>query len=152
MTPKTPETEEFLTTVRQLEELTEWHLITWVRKTRADSQSAFSLKSGFGDLAELEIYKSALDIHVSVIHKATRFRRVEGVEKPQESTTVREATFLGGEGQLDQLLAAVERAVTEDEIETLRLIGHDVAVCHQVRTKDADIEKWKRERGAKDKV
>ena len=151
MEPLTSLTEEWRTTVRQLQELTERHVITWVRQNEADREESFLLES-LGQIAAFQIYRIGLANYVSVTHEETKYRRAEGVADPLESKIVRRATFLATDRdrEFSALLSAVEKAVAEDELETLRLVGKEVATFHREFTKKADLEHWDREQQAND--
>ena len=151
MEPLTLLTEEWRTTVRQLQELTERHVITWVRQNEADPEESFLLEP-LGKIAAFQIYRIGLANYVSVTHEETKYRRAEGVADPVESKIVRRATFLATDRdrEFSALLSTVETAVAEDELETLRLVGEEVATFHREFTKKADLEHWDREQQAND--
>jgi hypothetical protein len=136
MEPLIPLTEEWRTTVRQLQELTERHLVTWLRQNEGDREESFLLES-LGEIAAFQIYRIGLANYVSVTHEEIKYRHAEGAEEPVESKIVRRATFLATDRdrEFSALLSAVEKAVTEDELETLRLVGKEVATFHRDFTK-----------------
>ncbi len=136
MEPLIPLTEEWRTTVRQLQELTERHFITWLRQNEADREESFLLES-LGEISAFQIYRIGLANYVSVTHQEIKYRHAEGVADPVESKIVRRATFLATDRdrEFSALLSAVEKAVTEDELETLRLVGNEVATFHRDFTK-----------------
>ena len=116
MEPLTLLTEEWRTTVRQLLELTERHVITWVRQNEADPEESFLLEP-LGKIAAFQIYRIGLANYASVTHEETKYRRAEGVADPVESKIVRRATFLATDRdrEFSALLSTVETAVAEDE-------------------------------------
>jgi hypothetical protein len=137
MEPLTPITEEWRTTVHQLQELTERHLITWVRQYEADKEESFLMES-LGGIAAFQIYRIGLASYVSITHEKIEYhKRAEGVADLVESKIARRATFLATDRdrEFSALLSAVEKAVTEDELETLRLVGKEVATFHREFTK-----------------